>query len=92
MAAGYGPWVHSIRTGAGAIQFPDETAAAAHPWMPTGRELVDDRLRTRLWRDADTNAWLDERLAALEAGRTTPFAVADALIARSGALLTGTGR
>ena len=55
-------------------------------------EVVDDRLRTRLWRDSDTNAWLDERLAALEAGRSTPFAVADALIARSGALLTGTGR
>ena len=31
LAAGYGPWVHSIRTGAGAIPFPDEAAAAAHP-------------------------------------------------------------
>jgi LAO/AO transport system kinase len=55
-------------------------------------EVVDDRLRTRLWRDAGTNAWVDEHLAALESGRTTPFAVADELIARSGDLLTRTGR
>ena len=55
-------------------------------------EVVDDRLRTRLWRDAGTNGWLDGHLAALAAGETTPFAVADALIARSGDLLTRTTR
>jgi len=55
-------------------------------------EVVDDRLRTRLWRDAATNAWLDAQLPALEAGETTPFVVADGLLARSGDLLQGTGR
>ena len=34
-------------------------------------------------------AWIDERLDALEAGTQVPFAVADALRARSVALLTG---
>ena len=32
--------------------------------------------------------WLDEQLPALEVGATNPFAVADALLARSGNLLT----
>ena len=40
-------------------------------------------MRERLWGDPTINAWLDEQLPALEAGRTTPFAVADALLARS---------
>ncbi len=50
--------------------------------------VVESRVRDRLWKDAGTNAWLDERLPALEAGETNPFAVADALLARSGTLLT----
>ncbi len=50
--------------------------------------VVASRVRERLWSDAATNAWLDEQLPALEAGRTNPFAVADALLARSGTLLT----
>lgn len=50
--------------------------------------VVEARVRDRLWRDAATNAWLDEQLPALEAGETDPFAVADALLARSGTLLT----
>jgi alkanesulfonate monooxygenase SsuD/methylene tetrahydromethanopterin reductase-like flavin-dependent oxidoreductase (luciferase family) len=37
LAAGYGAWVHSIRTGAGAIPFPDEAGAAAHRWTTEGR-------------------------------------------------------
>lgn len=53
-------------------------------------EVVEDRIRRRLWRDAATNAWLDERLPALEAGRDTPFGIADALLARSADLLTRT--
>lgn len=53
-------------------------------------EVTEDRLRRRLWRDAATNAWVDAQLDALEAGSTTPFAVADALLARSGDLLTRT--
>jgi LAO/AO transport system kinase len=53
-------------------------------------EVTEDRLRRRLWRDAGSNEWVDAQLDALEAGTTTPFAVADALLARSGDLLTRT--
>jgi GTPase len=52
-------------------------------------DVVDDTTRRRLWTDAATAAWLDERLPDLEAGRETPFAIADALLARSADLLTG---
>jgi GTPase len=52
-------------------------------------DVVDDTTRRRLWTDAATAAWLDERLPDLEAGRETPFAIADALLARSANLLTG---
>jgi LAO/AO transport system kinase len=50
--------------------------------------VVETRVRERLWNDAKTLDWLDERLPALESGETNPFAVADALLARSGSLLT----
>ncbi|MDF1502173.1 methylmalonyl Co-A mutase-associated GTPase MeaB [Roseisolibacter sp. H3M3-2] len=53
-------------------------------------EAVEQRVRQRLWADAGTDAWLAERLPALEAGEATPFGVADALLARSGPLLTTT--
>lgn len=46
-------------------------------------DAVEQRLRARLWRDADINAWLDGRIPALERGETTPLAEAEALIARS---------
>ncbi len=52
-------------------------------------DVVEDRVKRRLWRDAATNAWLDGTIAEVESGATTPFAVADALLARSGTLLTG---
>jgi LAO/AO transport system kinase len=51
-------------------------------------DVVHERVRNRLWRDADTNLWLDGQLPALEAGTTNPFDIADALLARSGKLLT----
>ncbi len=53
-------------------------------------EVVEDKTRRRLWGDAATNAWLEERLPALEAGRATPFEIADALLSRSADLLTRT--
>lgn len=53
-------------------------------------EVAEDRVRRRLWNDPDTNRWLDERLPELESGEATPFAVADALLARSTDLLTRT--
>jgi LAO/AO transport system kinase len=52
-------------------------------------ETVERRVRERLWRDAATAAWLDERLPALETGEDTPYHAADALLARSGPLLSG---
>ena len=55
-------------------------------------DLVDDRARHRLWSDADTVAWVAGRLPEVEAGTVTPLAVADAVLARSGALLTGEAR
>ena len=53
-------------------------------------EMVEDKTRRRLWGDAATNAWLEERLPALESGQATPFGIADALLARSADLLTRT--
>jgi LAO/AO transport system kinase len=53
-------------------------------------EVVEDKTRRRLWGDADTNAWLEARLAELETGAATPFGIADALLARSADLLTRT--
>lgn len=52
-------------------------------------EVVEQQLRQRLWRDPETLAWLDAQLPAVEAGITAPYAVAGALRARSGELLTG---
>jgi len=53
-------------------------------------EVVEDKARRRLWSDAATNAWLEERLPALESGQATPFGIADALLSRSADLLTRT--
>jgi LAO/AO transport system kinase len=53
-------------------------------------EVVEDKTRRRLWSDAATNAWLEERLPELETGQATPFGIADALLARSADLLTRT--
>jgi LAO/AO transport system kinase len=53
-------------------------------------EVVEQRVRARLWTDAETARWLDAQIPALEAGAETPFTVADALLARSADLLKGT--
>jgi alkanesulfonate monooxygenase SsuD/methylene tetrahydromethanopterin reductase-like flavin-dependent oxidoreductase (luciferase family) len=47
LAAGYGSWVLSIRTGAGAIAFPTPAEARAHRWTDEDRTLVADRLDTQ---------------------------------------------
>ncbi len=47
LAAGYGSWVLSIRTGAGAIAFPSPAQARAHRWTDGDRALVADRLDTQ---------------------------------------------
>jgi len=51
-------------------------------------EVAEDRVRRRLWSDPETTRWLEDRLPGLESGEETPFAVADALLARSADLLT----
>ncbi len=53
------------------------------------KDVVFQRLARRLWGDAGTNAWIDEQVADLADGLTTPYAVADALLRRSGTLMTG---
>ncbi|MGW5737845.1 MULTISPECIES: LLM class flavin-dependent oxidoreductase [Streptomyces] len=47
LAAGYGPWVRSIRTAEGAIQFPTPAEARRHVWTEADRALVEDRTETQ---------------------------------------------
>ncbi|KAB1659424.1 LLM class flavin-dependent oxidoreductase [Pseudoclavibacter chungangensis] len=47
LGAGYAAWVHSIRTGRGAIPFPTPEEALANPLTPEEEVLVRDRLDTR---------------------------------------------
>lgn len=47
LAKGYGLWVRSIRTGAGAMPYPTPEEADAHVWTDADRELVKDRLDTQ---------------------------------------------
>jgi LAO/AO transport system kinase len=53
-------------------------------------EVVEGKVRQRLWTNPATGAWVEDRLPALEAGTATPFGVADELLERSGELLTRT--
>jgi LAO/AO transport system kinase len=53
-------------------------------------DVVEQKVRRRLWADAATNAWLDGQLLALETGATNPFAIADELLTRSSDILTRT--
>lgn len=52
-------------------------------------EVVESRVRQRLWTDEATNRWVDDQLPELESGATNPFAVANELLSRSAILLTG---
>ena len=47
LATGYGPWVRSIRTAEGAIQFPTPEEARRRPWTDADRALVQDRVDTQ---------------------------------------------
>lgn len=47
LAAGYGPWVRSIRSGRGAIPYPDPEAAEAIAWTEADRAAVADRVQTQ---------------------------------------------
>jgi hypothetical protein len=41
------PWVRSIRSGEGAIEFPTPEQASTHVWSPEDRALVEDRVETQ---------------------------------------------
>jgi luciferase family oxidoreductase group 1 len=47
LAAGFAPWVLSIRRGEGAIAFPTPHQAACHQWTDDDRALVADRVDTQ---------------------------------------------
>jgi LAO/AO transport system kinase len=53
-------------------------------------DVVEQKVRRRLWADAATNSWLDGRLPALESGAANPFDTADELLTRSADILTRT--
>ncbi|WP_413803442.1 LLM class flavin-dependent oxidoreductase [Streptomyces iranensis] len=63
-AAGYGPWVRSIRTAEGAIPFPSPEQARAHLWSDADRELVADRVDTQF---VGSPARVADQLAQLQA-------------------------
>ncbi len=54
LATGYGLWVRSIRSGAGAIPFPSPGTARRHHWNDADRALVQDRLDTQFVGSAQT--------------------------------------
>jgi alkanesulfonate monooxygenase SsuD/methylene tetrahydromethanopterin reductase-like flavin-dependent oxidoreductase (luciferase family) len=47
LAEGFGLWVHSIRSGEGAIPFPSPVEARRHRWTEEERALVRDRTDTQ---------------------------------------------
>jgi alkanesulfonate monooxygenase SsuD/methylene tetrahydromethanopterin reductase-like flavin-dependent oxidoreductase (luciferase family) len=47
LATGYAPWVRSIRSGAGAIEFPTPDEARGYEWTDADRALVADRVETQ---------------------------------------------
>jgi LAO/AO transport system kinase len=55
-------------------------------------DVVERKVRDRLWKDPHTMTWLEEQLPSVEEGRSTPFAVADQLLRRSGQLVRGEER
>jgi len=64
LAAGYGAWVRSIRSGAGAIPFPTPAEADAMAWTDADRAMVADRVATQF---VGSPATVAERLATLAA-------------------------
>jgi alkanesulfonate monooxygenase SsuD/methylene tetrahydromethanopterin reductase-like flavin-dependent oxidoreductase (luciferase family) len=62
LAAGYGLWVRSIRSGEGAIEFPTPAEAAAYQWTSEDRDLVADRVDTQFVGSPETVAGHLQRL------------------------------
>ena len=63
LAAPYGLWVRSVRTGAGAIPYPSVAEALAHEWTGADRDLVADRIATQF---VGTPRTVADRLSALQ--------------------------
>jgi LAO/AO transport system kinase len=51
-------------------------------------ESVERRMRQRLWNDGKATEWIQSRIPDLETGATTPYSVADELLATYGHLVT----
>jgi LAO/AO transport system kinase len=52
-------------------------------------DVVEQKVRGRLWKDTGTMSWLEQQLPSVEDGRATPFAVADQLLRQSAELVRG---
>jgi LAO/AO transport system kinase len=52
-------------------------------------DIVEQKIRVRLWKDTATMSRLELQLPSVEQGRSTPFAVADELLRQSGELVSG---
>lgn len=54
-------------------------------------DVVEHKIRGRLWKDTGTMTWLEQQLPSVEEGRATPFSVADQLLRQSAELVSGEG-
>ena len=63
LAQPFAVWVHSIRTGLGAVPFPSGEEASRFEWTDQARELVADRVATQFVGSPETVA---ERLRTLQ--------------------------
>ena len=52
-------------------------------------DVVEQKVRTRLWEDSKTMSWLEEQLPSVQRGETTPFSVANELLAMSAGVVRG---
>ena len=52
-------------------------------------DVVEQKVRGRLWKDTGTMSWLEQQLSSVEEGSATPFAVADQLLRQSAELVRG---
>src|SRR6476620_1632962 len=52
-------------------------------------DVVEQKVRGRLWKDTGTMSWLEQQLSSVEEGRSTPFSVADQLLRQSAELVRG---
>jgi LAO/AO transport system kinase len=52
-------------------------------------DVVEQKVRGRLWKDTGTMSWLELQLPSVEEGKATPFAVADQLLRQSSELVRG---